>query len=522
VPPTIDQVNNCIQLIVDQQQNQIRREIQRLQGDRKSALEGNMAFSFGYNSSISDYDRQILQATNSLISLNSRVLRTLIVCDADTKDLEAFAIVDQGCGKMVLVDGWQVQLVSIDAEVGPKMLRCNVGAFLSFGLVVSTDGGPILTQLQQQIAHEPQKQQSKHKHPGSIDEEEVRLRQEHILQQEHVAELARAEQRKHLEASRIAQEAAKAKQKRETAEQKALQNKQEALWVQQDRLREKEEGKRQQEKLLRQQEEKERQQQQEKQWKERRFAMEIASREKRLDLDALRLKKYPELVHHAEKLKIAQELQALFNVPGFQYTPLLEIELDQAIVHEMRSLSAFREEAEVLECLANEQELQEVQRLQQEQATKQEQEAKQKQEALDKHAAQYERSTEPLVYEKAIIQFQEIQHYVGEAVSSHIIHERASTLRSRCMKSRDTVPSTSVKAPASDGVGTKVGAIMGGLFGMMGGPLGMAIGAAAGGFIGNIADHAGDSASTSQARPERKQWTTLISNIDELISKLPE
>jgi len=166
------------------------------------------------------------------------------------------------------------------------------------------------------------------------------------------------------------------------------------------------------------------------------------------------------------------------------------------------------------------QDLEEAQRLEQEQIVRQEADGRQKQEALDKHAAQYSRSTEPLAYEKAIIQFQEIQHYIGESASSHIIREWASILRSRCIKSQDAVPSTSVQAPASDGVGTKIGAIMGGIFGIMGGPVGMAIGAAAGGLIGNLADHASDSSSTSQNPTERKQWTTLISNIDELISKL--
>ena len=513
MPPTIAKVRSCIQESVDKQQN----EIHRLRSERKNTVEGNMAFTFGYDSSINDYDRQIIQATNLLATLDSQVMQTLIVRDADTEELEAFALVDQGGGRTVLVGEWQVQLISTDTVAGSQMLYCNVGTVLSFGLVVSMDGGPILTRAEQQLALAS-------KHRDSAKEQQVRLQRERvadIARAERMADTAREEQREQQAATRIRKEAVEAKQKREVAEQKALLVQQEAFRVRQEAFRVQQEALRMQENLLRQREENKRQQERESQRREHHFVTELALREKRLNLDVSRLAKYPELIHHTKRLTVEQEIQATFTVPGLEYTPLLEIELNQAIEHEMKSLFAFREEANLIENLAKEQELQEAQRLRQQQIIQQEKVAKRRAIAIDKRAAQFDRSTGPIAYEEAAAQIGSIKHHIEEGANSHITWERAAHLRSRCLASQSVVPSTSAQTPASEGTGTKVGAIMGGIFGIIGGPFGMAVGAVVGGFIGNIADHAGDSATDSQATWEQRQWTALIRDIDELTSKLP-
>ena len=407
-----------------------------------------------------------------------------------------------GAARPIEVNGCSVRLLSeqvfqLDTTSTPGAIICLNN---EYQILVSVDGSPAISVQDDQLEALQQKIKVRAEESQALRDERDKPRQE----QEKTLRM--------LSIKGVKSEATLQEERLALAEQFRLNRQRQ---VEEEKLRQEEER-------LRHQEEKRREEQREKQQRARNFVTEIARRQERLHQDALIIERYPELRRYAEQLKLEQEIQATFSLIGLEYTLLLEIELEQAIKHEMQSLSAFREEAELLEDLAKEQELQEAQRLQQEQIIKQEVAAKQKQGAIDKQAAQYDRSTGPLAYEEAVTQLKAINRYIDAGASSRIIRVRATFLRTRCMNSRDAVPSISVQVPTSDGVGTKVGAIMGGIFGIIGGPLGMAIGAAAGGFIGNIADHAGDSAATSQVSPERKLWTTLIGDIDELVSELPE
>ena len=183
LPPTLSEIREGIKEAVDRQQD----EVTRLQTERKGTMEGNMAFTFGYDSSVNDFDRQIVQAKNSLAYLNCHVMRTVVVCDGETGKLEAFAVVDKGGGKTIEVGGWQVQLVSTDTVAGSRMRDCKVGTVLSFGQVLSVDGGQILKTEEKQLAL-------------SLHEKQLESERVTKIEQERIAVAERAKQREQQEA----------------------------------------------------------------------------------------------------------------------------------------------------------------------------------------------------------------------------------------------------------------------------------------------------------------------------------
>lgn len=193
MPPSIAEVERYVKNAVNEQQ----REIDRLQANVHS---------------LNDFDPQIVQAKNLLASFDYQIMRTLVTWDQKSATLEAFAIVDKGGGKMLSIEEWQVQVVSVNAQAGSQMLKCDIGAFLPFGQVVSINGSELLTAQERLLAADFHHEREKQKR--------LAKEQEHI---ENARLTAQRQQEEALLINRIAEhERVQAeKQKAETEKQKA-------------------------------------------------------------------------------------------------------------------------------------------------------------------------------------------------------------------------------------------------------------------------------------------------------------
>ena len=111
------------------------------------------------------YNRIIDLQQNSLTLSQKTVLRTLVVQDEKTGDLEVFALVDKHGGGSIQVGRQEVTLVSAEAPIYDGLQHCRLGQFTGIGTIVSINGSSVLSGEDKQQAI-----QSCRKH-----EEEMRL-----------------------------------------------------------------------------------------------------------------------------------------------------------------------------------------------------------------------------------------------------------------------------------------------------------------------------------------------------------
>ncbi len=136
----------------------LRDELASLLADRKENLNGNMAFSFGYDPSVAAVEQQIslvqarvnilLDRRNSYVG-DSKVSRKVVIYEEDDDEYSYYEV-----GALHSNNVGNHYTVNEEAPIGPTLKKCEVGQITSLGLVVSVDGSPLLPKEQHQEAIE--------------------------------------------------------------------------------------------------------------------------------------------------------------------------------------------------------------------------------------------------------------------------------------------------------------------------------------------------------------------------------
>lgn len=134
----------------------LQEQLKQLLAERRDNLNGNMAFSFGYDPAVAAIEQQIsvVQARiNSILdgitsqSEGSKNSHKVVIYDEECEEYTHFEV-----GDVVSSNSGNYYTVNREAALGPVLEKCQVGQTISLGLVVSVNDCPLLSKHEHEAA----------------------------------------------------------------------------------------------------------------------------------------------------------------------------------------------------------------------------------------------------------------------------------------------------------------------------------------------------------------------------------
>ncbi len=134
----------------------LQEQLKQLVAERRDNLNGNMAFSFGYDPTVAAIEQQINVVQARINSIFDRVTSQ----SEGSKNSHKVVIYDEECeeythfevGDIVSSNSGNYYAVNREAALGPILEKCQVGQTISLGLVVSVDDSPLLPKHEHEAA----------------------------------------------------------------------------------------------------------------------------------------------------------------------------------------------------------------------------------------------------------------------------------------------------------------------------------------------------------------------------------
>lgn len=143
----------------------LRQELNCLLAERNENLNGNMAFSFGYDPSVSAIEQRmnLVQARINILldRQSSQIERSVKLRKVTTYEEEYDEYLYFEVGAVRSDNVGNRYSVNSEAPLGPTLESCKVGQIISLGLVVSVDGSPLPPKEKHQEAIQNYKQSLK-------------------------------------------------------------------------------------------------------------------------------------------------------------------------------------------------------------------------------------------------------------------------------------------------------------------------------------------------------------------------
>ena len=133
-PPTVEQVQRALDTLALYHERRLRN----LEAEYRRALDEPA------EDPIYNLEKAVAQQKGLLKRMPRAISRTFVVIDQVTENMHAYALTPGNAGFVVKIDDWNVAIVPVPDLV--ELANIGPGNFCGYGLVVSVNGGPVLSE----------------------------------------------------------------------------------------------------------------------------------------------------------------------------------------------------------------------------------------------------------------------------------------------------------------------------------------------------------------------------------------